>query len=291
MRKLLLVPVIVLFSCSHNKSHTPMTAQELAAHRRVWSELDSHKARLPAEVVRSNLEGLERLSPGKFEVYVFPKINTQNHKDADNEEYLGRPQVHEVSVQAIAPCKRLVDGMFSKYKPESAFAPGLKDDAKAKCAILLVTNRTMAQMDKALLRPDDQKAVRVFLDDRYQIHAIDFIIYESPNVDRISRIKGDGGSVSAPLSFFPILMPGADAKFRPTNLKSAFEKQLDPIAVYQIKKRLAKSFVAPDCKGHEYEFSDPVGGKVRGGWCDELPWPSYQENDRFFSVSQPLSVR
>jgi len=281
----------LLFSCSYH--HPKRNVALVKAHESALRELDSSSLRSPAtNVVKASLDDLQRLTPGKFEVYVFPKISSQNHKDRDQDVYLGPPQVHEVSVIAVAPCKKfLLEAFFMKYRPEDAFPHSLSEDPKNKCAILEITNKRLSKIDKALLRPDDQLGVRLFIDDSFQPLAMDVILYESRNSNRTVRLNGNGKRVWAPLSMFPTDFAATESTIVGKDLKSFFSTRLDPIGIHQIQKKHARNFKAPDCRGSVFQYKDPAGGMVSGGQCENLPWPSYLETDRYFAVTQSLGVR
>jgi hypothetical protein len=267
------------------------------SHQEVIRDLEKHEGRKPAtvsQIVSASFKNLNRIKPGKFEIYVFPKINSQHSKELnDEEEYLAPPQVFEVSVVAINPCHQFFQGkLFNKLEPQKAFSAEMAIEKSRQCGILEFTDKKLKTMNKSLLRPDDQLMMRIFIDDTYTIHATDHVIFESRNNNRVVRRIADGESIGSGLSLFPIDLPLDDATNTDKQIISDhFNSKIDPVAIYQIKKRHAKDFTVTNCQGSIFRNKDPLGGKVEIGWCEGLPWPTLIDNGRFFSITQRLSVR
>lgn len=266
-----------------------------ASHKEVIEELNSQKERRPASIMSElnlNFGDLRRLSPAKFEVYVFPKISSQTmREEMALEEYLGPPRLFEVSIIAVGPCKQfIVEGHFSKYKPNEAFPVNLAD-ADRQCGIMEISDRKLATVDKALLKQDDQLVVRLFIDDSYKVHATDHVIFETRNQNRVVRRVSEEEGIASGLSYFPMDLPASNARATKAELGKQFSKKLDGVSVHQIQKKYARSFSAPHCDGVVFSSKDPLGGASTVGWCQGTPWPTYLENSRFFSVTQPLRVR
>lgn len=266
------------------------------SHQEVMKELDSNFHREPASALNElnvDFTDLRKVSPGKFEVYLFPKVSSQTSKESLHKDiYLGPPKVFEVSIQVVGHCRQFIsEGLFSKYKPSEAFPKELGSDSQRFCAIMEISDKRLSNIDKALLKQDDQLSVRLFIDDSYRIHAVDHILFETRNKNRLVRRVSEQETFTSGLSFFPMDLPTSASVSRKTELESHFSKKLDPIAKHQIQKRYSSSFSAPRCEGVVFTSKDPLGGNSEVGWCRGIPWPSYSENRRFFSVTQPLRVR
>lgn len=267
-----------------------------ASHKEALEELNSQKVRRPASLMAElnmNFGDLRKLSPAKFEVYVFPKISSQTMREnMESEEFLGPPRLFEVSILAIGPCKQfIVDGHFSKYRPKEAFPVNLAATADRRCGILEISDRKLATVDKALLKQDDQLVVRLFIDEAYKIHATDHVIFETRNQNRVVRRVSQEEGIASGLSYFPLDLPAGNARTTKAELGKQFSKKLDGVSVHQIQKSYSRSFSAPSCDGVVFSSKDPLGGTSTVGWCRGTPWPTYLENSRFFSVTQPLRVR
>ncbi len=294
MRPFILFPVaLVVVGCATpvpSVKDNPVTAR---AHKQVVAELraDDRRPASPPPELGARLADLNRVRPGRFEVYVFPRLNNQNMKERlRTETYLGRPQVFEFSTVAQAPCRQFISGgMFRNLRAGEAF-PAALGEGQRTCAILEVTSKKLREADRALLRRDDLMKIRLFLDDAYRVHATDHTFHDGGGRTRDVRILNEEGVASAVnLGLFPVDLPGEGARFSPTNPGSAFPN-LDRIAVYQINRRLRRGFSPPSCRGGVFDYSDGTGGPARVGWCQGLPWPSFIENPRFLSVTEPLSL-
>jgi hypothetical protein len=267
-----------------------------ASHQKILQELEENSKRSPASLLsdfKINFRALRALSPAKFEVYVFPKISSQNSKELDNDEsYLGPPRVFEISILAVNPCSQFInEGLFSKYRAREAFPAELAEGNNRHCAILQITDKYLMGLDKALLRQDDQLSLRIFIDDTYKLHAIDHIHYVSRGDIKIVRRIGENEALSSDLSFFPVDLPFLNSKMKPGSVDQEFSNLLDPVALFQIQQKYSASFRQPKCDGVTISQFDSLSGNTRIGWCQGVPWPSYIENLRFFSVSTPLGVK
>lgn len=278
-------------SWNHGKN-----AATKASHQEVLDELDRSSPRQPASALNElnvEFQDLRKVSPGKFEVYVFPKVSAQTNMEVSaDEEYLGPPRIFEVSILAVNPCRQFIqEGLFGKLKPAEAFSSELATNPARHCAIMEIKDKKLATIDKGLLKQDDQLAVRIFIDDAYRIHATDHIIFETRNQNRVVRRLSDEEVSTPGLSYFPMELPAGNSRPVKTQVGKHFSKRLDPIAVHQIQKRYSRGFTAPQCDGALFSSKDPLGGKSEVGWCRGIPWPAYGENQRYFSVTQPLRVR
>ncbi len=286
--------LLILVGCASvpNKWDPHRNYATQKAHKEVLQDLDG-PGRVPA---RANdlgvaLEDLRQLSPGKFEVYLFPKVSSQTNRElVSPEEHLGPPRVFEVSIVAVSACKDFIStALFAKYRPNEAFPEELSTNNQRQCAIIEILDRKLAKIDKGLLRPDDQLSVRLFIDDAYTIHALDQVLFGSRNKDRVVRRLSDGETLTSGLSYFPLdlnLLGSIDKGEISTSFRG-----LDKIGKYQIKKRHNRSFEPTKCEGAVVKSKDPLGGHTKVGWCQGIPWPAYSENRRFLSVTQQLRVR
>jgi hypothetical protein len=266
------------------------------AHQQTIEVLNKSDKREPASPIielNAKLQSLQKLSPAKFEVYVFPKVNSKINKDLkQDEEYLTQPKVFEISIVAVNPCRQFIHkSLFSKLNPKQVFPESLGVDDSRHCAILEVLDKNLAQINKSLLKADDQLAQRLFIDDEYTVYAIDHTIFESTNKFRMIRRIIEEDDFGSGLSLFPIDLPKKDAITKEVQLSKSYAKKLDSIALYQIQNRYNKNFASPNCLGVQFTSIDPLGGSSDVGWCKSMPWPSFSDNSRFFSVTQPLSIR
>lgn len=296
--RLTLSVLFLLVSCGH-QALKPWNPQKNAAtqsvHQQVLAELDQQE-RTPAALVAdvgANLADLSRVRPGKFSIYVFPKITSLHHKTSEPvETYLGPPRAFEVSVVAENPCQQFLQrGLFARLRPQDAFPASLGESRGRRCAIIEVTDLQLKQKSRGLLRPGDTLMQRLFVDDAYTVYAIDAVLYDTPRSDRTVRLVNDENlSSQSGLSLFPIDLPSRRARVSAGDPLRAFGALFDDVAVHQIRARHQRSFVTPECQGAVSSERDALGSLVKVGWCRGLPWPSYSENARFFSVTQPLTL-
>lgn len=285
------------WACAH-RSPQSWEPQKNAAtqrvHQQVLAEL-SEEGRRPASPLvdlSARVSDLNRVRPGKFEVYVFPKVTSQTSKSLDGDEgYLAKPRVFEVSLVAENPCRQFIQrGLFANLRPQEVFPAELAERVERRCAILEVTDKRLRTIGRGELKLNDELKRRVFIDDSYRVHAVDHTIYETPAKNREVRVLNtEGLAMLSGLSLFPVDFPSARAKARATQLQGEFAALLDGIALYQLG-RLNKSFRAVDCEGSVLQDRDDLGSAVRIGWCKGMPWPAYVENERFFAVTQNVSL-
>lgn len=288
----------LLVSCSHHslQSWNPRkNAATQSVHQQVLAELDQQQ-RTPAALVAdvgANLADLSRIRPGKFSVYVFPKITSLHHKTSGPvETYLGPPRSFEFSVVAENPCQQFLQrGLFAGLKPQDVFPVALGENRSRRCAIIEVTDLQLKQKPRGLLRPGDTLMQRLFVDDSYTVYAIDAVLYDTPRANRTVRMVNDEKlSSQSGLSLFPIDLPSRRAQVSPGDPLGSFKPLFDDVAVHQIRSRHQRSFVSTDCSGAVSRERDALGSLVTVGWCRGLPWPAYSENARFLSVTQPLTL-
>jgi len=265
-------------------------------HEEVIGELTHKKTeRAPASAVTASLgaslKDLNRISPEKFEVYVFPKVSSRHLKNEDTEDYIGRPEAYEVSVLALSPCKEFIqNNLFGKYSPKEVFPQDLVEGGK-HCAIMEYTSKSLRTIGKGELRKDDLLKVRLFLDSEYKIYATDYEYYQSPSKTSVTRLKSDGVEVYTGLNLYPTELPSTQSKAVKTNLRDLYEGKIDDVSVFQVRKKLNQSFSLPDCRATLFSQKNSLGESTSIGWCEKMPWPSYIENSRFISIIQPLYLR
>lgn len=305
MKRLFALAALFPLACAHQSAPTETPYQaELA---RAFADV-AHAQRTPATVPAGvELGKLNRLSPGKFKVYVFPKITSDTqksnaesapiHKDARLEQLsrLGAPLEYEVSPIAIASCEQfIVRNLFAKHSPKEYFAAELAQDKNRQCAIVEVTSVNLRGANRALIKRDDQLRVRLYLDDRYRLHGTETEIYENGQRTRTVRVKSGGTKpASSGLSQFPIDIPTFDILGGKGAKQGRIEtmRRLDKLAVRQIQRKYLREFQPAACNGTEAKYVDYYGGKVETGWCDGLPFPQYMDNPRFLAITQQLEVR
>lgn len=265
-------------------------------HEEIIQELNSKRTeRAPASSVSdtlgTNLKDLNRLSPGKFEVYVFPKISSRHLKTEDAEIFMGKPEAFEVSVLAISPCKEFIENnLFGKYSAQEAFPQELAEGSR-QCAIMEYTSKALRVIGKGDLRKDDLLKVRLFLDDEYKIHATDYEYYQNPSKTSMTRIKSENEEVYTGLNLYPIELPAGLSKATKTSLREIYNGKIDDVSVFQVRQKLNRSFSLSDCRALLFTQKNSLGENTRIGWCEKMPWPSYMENGRFISIIQPISLR
>ncbi len=286
---------LILAGCAHGPSvwSPQKNAATQQVHQEVLAELES-EGRTPASPsteLGARLADLNKVRPGKFEVYVFPKLSNQTRKSWDGEDtYLGKPQAFEVSVVAENPCKQFLQrGLFANLKPAQAFAANLADGDR-RCAILEFTDKRLRQLDRARLKRDDILVTRLFIDDAYQVHATDRVIYQTASAVRtVRKVNSDESAGFSGLSLFPVDLPAKKSSFVNGSPAQSFSS-IDGVALYQVRRHHLKTFSVPQCQGGVVSYKDEYGANAKIGWCRDLPWPSFSENARFISVTQPLSV-
>lgn len=291
---------IFLVGCGHlgpvgwNPQKNSVTTR---AHLEILKELDENSGRHPSAIalneLRINFKDLRFIQPAKFEIYAFPKISSQVVKDATSDEvYLGPPKVFVMNILAVNPCREFIrNGLFSKYRPEEVFPSELSENKERTCAILEIENSALIRRGKGLLKQDDELVLRIFIDDLYKIHGQDHIKFRSRGDYRVVRRTSELENLNSGLSFFPIDLPVPTSETLLTNVSKFFESSLDEIALFQIKHKYSRNFARPFCEGAVFGHKDSFGKTVKVGWCKDTPWPTYTENDHFFSVTVPLKVR
>lgn len=301
MNRLLAGVLALLLSACATHSTAPIDQPEhmnpatRSAHDQVLEILKMRSDRTPAslrDTVGANLTDLNRIRPGRFEIYVFPKISNRNLKESRPvEEILGPPQVFDVSTIAEGPCQAFIlKNQFAKLKPAEVFDPSLATDSKRRCGIVEVTSRKIAQMNRALVHRDDMLQVRLFLDDTYRVHGYDHAIYNDSRNVRMVRVKNTSNAPSfSGLTLFPIDMPGQGFKNSAADPGALVGRRLGTLPVEQIRNRYNRQFRIPSCQGVLSQGRDDYGQVLTVGWCRGMPWAHFIENSRFVAVTQPLS--
>jgi hypothetical protein len=264
--------------------------------------------RRPAQAVAGiDLKQLNEVKPGKFKVYVFPKMKSQSLKSIEDDKplfkseadeaqsRLGPPLEYEVSTLAENPCFQFIErGLFAKLGPKNYFDPQLAKNQVRRCAIVEITSIRISKADRMLVKRDDMIRTVLFLDDAYVLHGYEIEKFVSSRETQIVRVKTPDAPVSTSgLTLFPVDIPTLDVLTRPEARTSqlAISKKIDKLGVAQIRKRHMRSFSLQDCKGVQSAYVDYFGSQVEVGWCEGLPFPQYMENSRFLAITQPLSVR
>ncbi len=318
--------LLTLAACTHGPQNAqyslPADYQE-KLYQKIGAEMmaEAQARRVPAEenkqlkTLKAQLGDLNRLKPGKFEIYVFPKMSTQTHKMSHLEKavILGKPQVAEVSVVTVASCEFLIKKAgFAKYNPAQYFDSELARNKNNSCAIIEVSSRDMKNLNKALLREGDVMAKRLYLDSSYNVYGVETDLYSRSAKQKEMRMKTVGmklepGSAStAGLDFLPVDLPSVariedletvDAKslFTGSGKASDFTFKsdgslVDRVAFRQIT-RLNKSFQVPSCAMRKMSYKDHFRKSVEMYWCEGLPWPQVVDSSQFVAVTQNISVR
>ncbi|MGE0633737.1 MAG: hypothetical protein AB7O96_15090 [Pseudobdellovibrionaceae bacterium] len=302
---------ISLFAaCGHkpskNYSHNPNSPTYQNALDKAFGEMEQMTPRKPAQTNGFNLSALNKVKPGKFKVFVFPKINSMTSKSAEDESplfanekdekmsRLGKPQEFEVSTVAENPCFQFITGgLFAKLNAKDYFNSSLAEPKNRRCAILEVTSLKISKANRALIRRDDLLRTRVYLDDTYRVYGYEIEKFIDGQNTRLIKVKADGAqSASSGLTLFPIDIPSLDL-FQTGAGKAGsvpVSSKVDGMSLAQIRK-MQGDFSANNCNGYQLKYTDYYGQAVEVGWCDGVPFPQYMENSRFVAITQPLSVR
>lgn len=309
---LLIAGFLSLSACKTAPRISESTPDQSATYQheldKAFAELDRQAPRKPAQVAPTfEFAALNRISPGKFKVFVFPKLRqfaSKSNEDAEalfkNEaeekaSRLGRPEEFEVTAVAENPCHQFISGgLFSKLNAKDYFDNSLGKNHAHRCAILEVTSLKMKNANRSLVRRDDLLRTRLYLDDAYRVHGYETEKFIDSQTTQMIRVKAEGAqSATSGLTLFPIDIPQLSL-FRSNAVKNAtidIRNKIDTFAVNQIRKKLMGSFIPVSCAGFQANYTDYYGSKVEVGWCEGLPFPQYMENDRFLAITQPLTVR
>lgn len=323
---LLSASVVLLAACSHwhknaNNIQVPANYQE-ALHQKVGADLiaESDAMRSPAnegwqlQTLKTQLGDFNKIKPGKFEIYVFPKMQTMTHMEIGEEGILlGKPHIAEVSVLAVTTCEAFINkAAFSKYNPASYFNAKLAENKQGKCAIVGVTSRSMRDANRSLLREGDVLAKRLYLDEQFNVYGIETDFYSKDAKQNEMNMKttgmklGPGMPSTSGLDFIPVDMPALGkiqkmdtvdfrtvfaATSKPTDF--TFQKNgtlVDRMALRQIG-RLNKNFRIPSCAMKKMSYKDHYRKQVEMYWCEGVPWPQVVNSLQFLAVTQNISVR
>lgn len=282
-------------SYKKNFAATSVTSAEEVAWKKFESKVRRNPTSILAQDLNYKLKDLNKIRPGKFEIYVFPKISTKHMKSTEFSDVLiGKPQVFDVSLLAYSACQKFIESdLFKKYHAQSFFrAEELNDDQG--CAIVEITSRSLKKLNRSLISKGDILTYRLFLNDSYQVHGYEIDSFIDGQNLSVTSVKTDPKDpISSGLSLFPVDLPQAfvSEKLNQSKIQDLSIKWIDNIAINQIKRKLNSKFKIQDCKATLFEYEDYYGNTSKVAWCQGLPWPSYSENDRFVSITQPLLVR
>lgn len=326
MNRFFAASLLLLSACSHTSKHTEFKAPgdyQEKLYQKIGAEMaaEANSLRAPAnegwqlKTLKAQLGDFNKLRPGKFEIYVFPKIKTTSYKEVpdDTGVLLGKPQVAEVSILANTTCDAFLNrGAFAKLRPASYFARQLGQDKKNTCAIVEVTSRTMKDLNKSLLREGDVFAKRIYLDSSYNVYGIETDFYsrsakQNENNMKTVGLKLEAGSHSTSgLDFLPVDLPAlsrvdalnqvvTNQVFSATAGSGNFTFKsngtvVDRLAIRQIS-RLNKNFSPPKCSLRKISYKDHFRKSVEMYWCEGQPWPAVVDSLQFVAVTQNLSVR
>lgn len=319
---------LFLAGCSHSSHETSYTKtgipadyqqkldQEFAQDYRAEykSNREPSAADVQLQLLKAQIGDLNNLKPGKFEVYVFPKLSQRNHKEipADAGVILGKPLIHEVSILVVTDCEMMIKrSAFSKYSPKNYFPQAL-GETQQKCAIVEVSSRTMRELNRSLVRNGDEMSKRLYLDDKYNVYGLETDFYERDEKQKKMNLKTvgmkfeNGSPSTSAFGLIPVDMPSlshvlsiervsAKTIYRNDSTESDFSFKsdgalLDKMAIRQIS-RLNRQFKAPQCALHKLTYKDYYRNNVEMYWCEGLPWPQAIENNQFVAITQNLSVR
>lgn len=326
-QSLLWASLALVGACSHFRKeakNTPLAPADYQEklYQRVGRELSDETKRLrkPAAqepslaLLKASLKDLNKLKPGRFEIYVFPKIQSMNHKEmsANKEILLGKPHVVEMSVIAVTSCQYLLSKQgFKKYSPQKYFSRSLGTDKKSQCAIIEASSPKMRHRNKSLWRNGDVMAKRIYLDDHYDIHGIEVDYYAKDEKQKDLNLKTlgfkwvPGQPSTAALDFLPIDLPamrslaGIEAVpisrvFDPSSSSGGLTytsgaPAVDAMALRQIG-RLNRKFKVPACDLKAFSYRDLYRKNIQMFWCSGTPWPQVVDDPQFIAVTQNLST-
>lgn len=270
------------------------------------AEIEATTPRTPAQAKNFSLLQLNQIKPGKFKVFVFPKIsdfalksNQQSEplfkNDVDEKmSLLGKPEEFEVSTVAENPCFQFISNkLFAKLNAKEYFDAELGANKNRRCAILEITSLKIQKANRSLIRRDDLLRTRIYLDDSYHVHGYEVEKFLNGQNTRMIKIKGDGQqSSSSGVTLFPIDIPNLDL-FQTPSAKSGVvpvTSKIDAFGIRQVQK-MSGGFNPKNCQGFQVNYVDHYGQNVEVGWCSGMPFPQYMENNRFIAITQYLSVR
>jgi hypothetical protein len=312
---------LLLAGCAHKTQIPADYQQKLYEKYSADYQVESQTVREPSseaalQTLKVQLGDLNKLKPGKFEIYVFPKMNQMNSKEiaSDDTVLLGKPIVNEVSVIAVNDCKFfLVQGGFAKTGAKNYF-PATLAQSKKKCAIVEVTSKSIRNLNKSLLRTGDELRKRLFLDDSYLVYGLETDYYSRDekqsnlNQKTVGMKFPSGSATTSGMGFIPVDMPvlqnisstevvEANTVFADVKRKNVADftfksdgAVVDALAIRQIS-RLNKQFKTPQCGLRKFTYKDYYRKKVEMYWCEGMPWPQVVENNQFVAVTQNLLVR
>lgn len=303
MKYFLLLAVFAIAACAQKQTLPQNSGSDQFTHYPFGVRPKAIRGRQPATSatiasdVGVGLSALRMISPKKFEVYVYPKLNSQNVKtQIEDVTVLGKPQVFEVSPIAVLSCRELIKGeQFKKFKPNEFFDINLAQDPKSQCAIVELTDQHLKNKSRDLIRNGDVLSVRLFIDDQYKTHGYEIDKFVDSQNMKLYRIKKDPlYPMTSELGLFPVDMPTDWSLYEGSPISKQFgsnkEFGLDNLSIRQAQ-RFNRTFRVTNCAGYQYEFENYYGSPTRVSWCKGIPWPLHSENARFVSVTQPLSVR
>lgn len=262
---------------------------------------------------RALLTNLNKIQPGRFEIYLFPKISPQTARNNLTEDtVLGRPKVMEVAIPTVGSCQYLIGGQggFKKYNPQQYFLPDVIS-ARSQCAIIEITSKSLLNLPPPLRKPGDVLRKRLFIDDAYRVHGLETDLFVNgrdietvgQRLDPRQPFNGSGLH-GFPLEFPPLLgaieWPGVT--LTKISLRDRFSKSsgpmaqlsfdeknltIDQIAQAQIKK-INHSFDLPACQAISFQYRSSFSHLVTVDWCEYSPWPQIVNTPNFLAVTQNL---
>lgn len=317
---------IGFLGCSHSPTKTARLSEDpdtLLQLRILETQkaLESGYQRLPTNEPPSDLisdldldiESFNRLSPGKFEIFLFRKNNSANLKydsTASREFYaklkekkislssLGRPRVFEMSVVAATTCKSFAQGAFKKDRASEFFV----GDTGKDCAILTVLDKDLSRLDKALVRKGDVKKLGLYLDERFKVYGyrIESALDGQNEADPLNVKTNPDEHFSPIMVGFPVELPNffrlqAELKvdFPGTEVEKFMEApSLDQMAKDQLQKRNKAFLQGFSCsEGKTISYVNLLKESVQIGWCKGQPWPAWIETPQYMAYTQPLKIK
>jgi hypothetical protein len=276
----------------------------------ILRDLAKGQSRKPAaesilQEMKIQLLGLQKVSPKKFEIYVFPKDTKQTAKVASEVgTILGKPYKVSVSPLFLAKCSSFKNNGFSKYNPLNYF-PAELINSKRSCSIIEFTSLRLTGLPKDLWKVGDVQTKRIYIDDNYSAYGMETDVVQSGRDLTTTKHKLDPREgLSSALDGIPVDLPVFDSLFEsdsskenfslqnlatPEHLRMAYDsaRPLDRMSLSQIKK-LNQKFELANCNGRTFAYKDSMRKNVKIYWCQGFAWPQAVETKQYFAVTQNL---
>ncbi len=264
----ILTSALLLGACT-----TPRAYQ--SALDRAFSELDSRAVRGVASDSRGLKPPFAKLR-GRLEMLVFPKVSDLASKTSEA-PLLGfsSPIRFGITAQRLLDCAKLRKEKSSKWAHREFFPEELPQGSL--CAILELAQLS-PKPSAGSIRRGDLKAARIYLDEAYRTHGIEFEIHEDARSTRTARVSWDSDEPSSSgLTLLPLDLPVLS---RMDGVPSPLPIPTDPYVSAKARRLGARSCSS----ARRYDYRDLYGNLNTVSWCAGDAWPTTMENTRFFAI-------